>query len=239
MKGFFFMDIQVYQVRLKLYFLCDLPVDKVQKMVTFFIDKSFLLNNKFMHLHEQNNFKNYCYDLPYPAPRDKVYRKDMVYTLTIRTIDQEMAEHFVGVCADFHTRELKGLTATKRILPKDKIIEFLFTLTPVILKDDTGYWQNSLLKSDFAQRLEVNMLKKYRQFTGEDLADDFNWFSTIEFLNRTPVPMYFKNVKLLGDKVRLCINDNPSAQSLAYLALGTGIGEMNSRGAGFVNFRWL
>jgi len=29
------------------------------------------------------------------------------------------------------------------------------------------------------------------------------------------------------------------AQELAYMAIGTGIGEMNARGQGFVNFRWL
>ena len=61
----------------------------------------------------------------------------------------------------------------------------------------------------------------------------------LEFLNQGPIVMEYKNVKLLGDKVRLQIADNDSAQKLAYMSLGTGLLEMNSRGAGFVNYRWL
>ena len=61
----------------------------------------------------------------------------------------------------------------------------------------------------------------------------------LEFLNEGPIVMEYKNVKLLGDKVRLQIADNDSAQKLAYMSLGTGLLEMNSRGAGFVNYRWL
>ena len=48
-----------------------------------------------------------------------------------------------------------------------------------------------------------------------------------------------KNIKLLGDKVRLAVLDDEKSQEMAYLSLGVGLGEMNSRGAGFVNYRWL
>lgn len=54
-----------------------------------------------------------------------------------------------------------------------------------------------------------------------------------------PVPAVYKNVKLLGDKIRLSVADNEAAQNLAYMSLGTGLGEMNSRGFGFINYRWL
>ena len=43
----------------------------------------------------------------------------------------------------------------------------------------------------------------------------------------------------LGDKVRLAVLDDEKSQEMAYLSLGVGLGEMNSRGAGFVNYRWL
>ena len=35
------------------------------------------------------------------------------------------------------------------------------------------------------------------------------------------------------------ISDDKLAQDLAYMALGTGLLEVNSRGAGFTNYRWL
>ena len=43
----------------------------------------------------------------------------------------------------------------------------------------------------------------------------------------------------LGDKVNLTASNHPAAQELLYMSLGTGLGENNSRGAGFVNYRFL
>ena len=232
------MDIQVYQIRLKLYCLRNLPFNLVQQSITQFIDKSLFLNKELSILHQERTFKNYCYDLPYPIPKDKVYHNDTIYTLTLRTVDKRLAQHFANVCVNFYTNEFKGLTAEMRILPP-KIIEFLFTLTPAIVKCESGYWRNVMTQMEYADRLKGNLLNKYHQFTGQQLDPEFNWFTTLEFTNRTPVSMVFKNIKLLGDKLRISIADNPSAQQLSYFALGTGIGEMNSRGAGFVNYRWL
>ena len=76
-------------------------------------------------------------------------------------------------------------------------------------------------------------------FNHDNITDDFELYTTLEFMNRLPVSVTYKNVKLLGDKIRLSIADNETAQNLAYMSLGTGLGEMNSRGAGFINYRWL
>lgn len=125
-----------------------------------------------------------------------------------------------------------------RILPP-KIIEFAYSLTPLIIKGEQGYWRNSLPEREFAHRLKINLIKKWQTFTGKKINDDFELFSTIEFLNRAPIAMKFKDITFLGDKIRLSISDNKTAQELAYMALGTGIGEINSRGAGFLGYRWL
>ena len=91
----------------------------------------------------------------------------------------------------------------------------------------------------FEERLKVNLIKKWNQAQGDKLAEDFQLYTMLEFLNEAPIPMEYKNIKLLGDKIRLQIADNETAQKVAYMALGTGLLEMNSRGAGFVNYRWL
>ena len=93
--------------------------------------------------------------------------------------------------------------------------------------------------SELEERLKVNLIKKWNHFTGEKINEDFQLYTMLEFLNEGPIVMEYKNVKLLGDKVRLQIADNDNAQKLAYMSLGTGLLEMNSRGAGFVNYRWL
>ena len=92
-------------------------------------------------------------------------------------------------------------------------------------------------QEEFEQRFIINLTKKINNFKGDINVEKF--YSTIEFLNKTPVPMKYKNIKLLGDKVRLAVLDDEKSQEMAYLSLGVGLGEMNSRGAGFVNYRWL
>lgn len=54
-------------------------------------------------------------------------------------------------------------------------------------------------------------------------------------MNHKPIIIKYKNIKLLGDKIKLYVNSDETSQEVAYMALKTGIGEMNSRGFGFVN----
>lgn len=230
--------MQVYQIRIKLYMLTDVALNRIQTNLTAFIDKGFLENEELLQMHEENRFKNYCYDLPYPVEKDKIYKKGKIYTVTVRTIDSKLAKYFQEVCVNSYTDEVKGLTSEIRIIPK-KVIDSLYTLTPVILKDDKGYWRKHMQLAEFENQLEVNLIKKWNSFTGEKLSEDFSLYTLLEFLNETPIPMEYKSIKLLGDKIRLQIADNETAQKLAYMALGTGLLSMNSRGAGYVNYRWL
>lgn len=67
----------------------------------------------------------------------------------------------------------------------------------------------------------------------------FNYIQLLSLKNKKPISTNYKNIKLLGDKISLNISDEFLAQELAYMSLGTGLSEMNARGYGFVNFRWL
>lgn len=230
--------MQVYQIRLKLYMLKDVEVSQIQAKLTTFIDCGFECSEELLQMHRKNQYKNYCYDLPYPLEKDKVYKKENIYTVTIRTIDRKLAEYFSEVCGNHYTKEMKGLTAEIRIIPQ-KMIEFLYTLTPVILKDEKGYWRTHMGLEKFEERLKVNLIKKWNYFENDKLEEDFQLYTALEFLNSAPIGIEYKNIKLLGDKIRLQIADNETAQKLAYLSLGTGLAEMNSRGMGFVNYRWI
>lgn len=218
--------------------LQDIAVNQMQTKLTAFIDKGFGCNEKLLHMHEKNKYKNYCYDLPYPIEKDRVYKKGKIYTVTIRTIDPQLAKHFQEVCVNQYTNEIKGLTAEIRIIPK-KRIEMLYTLTPVVLKDDKGYWRDHMSIEGFENRLKVNLIKKWNRFEDDKLQEDFQLCTLLEFLNDGPIGIEYKNIKLPGDKLRIQIADNENAQKLAFMSLGTGLLEMNSRGAGFVNYRWL
>lgn len=227
-----------YQIRIKLYLLNNIPIEQVQEKLTLFIDTGFAVNRKLLQMHEENRFKYYCYDILHPMVQDKVYKQGCIYTLTLRTVDPKLADYFYQVYARHYTKDFKGVVAEIRILPQ-KRIEYLYTLTPAILKDDQGYWRKFMSLEKFEERLKVNLVKKWNYFTGEKIDEDFQLYTFLEFLNRKPIVVNYKKIKLLGDKIRLQIADNEMAQKIAYMALGTGILEHNSRGSGFVNYRWL
>lgn len=230
--------MQVIQVRIKLYLLQDIPANQMQTKLTSFIDKGFATTESLMDMHKENRYKNYCYDMPFPIEKDKLYKKGKIYTVTVRTADSVLADYFYRECVNVFTEDIKGLTAEIRIIPK-KTIETIYSLTPVILKDEMGYWKTHMGIEAFESRLKINLIKKWNQLENDKIDENFQLYTLLEFSNKEPIVMEYKNVRLLGDKLRLKIADNAAAQGLAYMALGTGIAEMNSRGAGFVNYRWL
>lgn len=230
--------MNVFQIKLKIFTLKDISLEDSQIIISAFIDSGLTKDSKLMEFHESNKFKGYCFDAPYPLEEDKVYKKDRIYTLTIRTIEKELAEFFANKLVNEFNDNIKGLTSEIRILPK-KHIEKLYSITPAVMKNDAGYWKNQIKLDEFETRLKANLIKKYNSITNSKIDENFQLYSTIEFKNRKPISTKYKNIKLLGDKISLNIAENESAQKLAYMSLGTGIFEMNARGYGFVNYRWL
>lgn len=230
--------MNVFQIKLKIFILKDIPIEDSQEIVSAFIDSGLSKDKSLLELHESNKFKGYCFDAPYPLEIDRIYRRDTIYTLTIRTIEKDLAEFFANKLVNEFNSSIKGLTSEIRILPK-KHIEKLYSLTPAVMKNDGGYWKNQIKLDKFEERLKANLIKKYNSITNSKINEDFQLYTTIEFKNKTPISTKYKNIKLLGDKISLNIAENERAQELAYMSLGTGIFEMNARGYGFVNYWWL
>ena len=156
----------------------------------------------------------------------------------MRTINRNIGEFFNNKLANEYNSYIKGLTSEIRILPK-KHIDKIYSLTPVILKNNEGYWKNVISLKDFERKLKENLIKKYNSTQKEKIDEDFEFYTTLEFKNKRPIPNEYKEIKLLGDKISLNICENKMAQDLAYMCLGTGLLEMNERGYGFCNYRWL
>ncbi len=98
----------VYQIRMKLAFLVDIPLDQLQTKLTEFLDRSLVQEEQFARFHKENRFKNYNFDLCYPVEKDKLYKKEKIYTLTIRTVDVELARYFSEKTVHFYTEFIKG-----------------------------------------------------------------------------------------------------------------------------------
>lgn len=230
--------MDVYEIKLKIYCLQNIPLSKVQSKISAMIDQSFAISQELLEFHRMNKYKQYVFDRSMCNEKNKIYERGKIYTFRIRTIDPKLARHFSEICPNQQTNELKGLVAEIRILPK-KMIQTLYTLTPAILKDENGYWRSHMSLEQYENRLKVNLIKKWNAFQNEKIDEDFQFCTMLEFLNQKPIPVEYKNIKLLGDKIRLQIADNEMAQKLSYIALGVGVSDMNPRGFGFVNYRWL
>lgn len=230
--------MKVIQIRIKILLKENIHVSDIQPKVCGLIDYSFSKRQELLDMHNENKYKFYCFDFPYPAERDQIYKKGKIYTLTIRTVDFELAEFFSNSLLDVQTRFIKALSSELKILPQ-RPIEKIYSLTPAIIKNDTGYWRDNMSMEDYQKRLKENLVKKYNIITGTKMDEDFKLFDKIELKNRKPISVKYKKIKLLGDKVNLYIADNDRAQALAYMAIGCGIMEMNSRGCGFVNYKYI
>lgn len=228
----------VYEYKSRIRFQQNLSYEKVTEKITYFVDSILGKEEKYLEFHKSTDYKGYVFDLPYPIERDGIYKKDKIYTVRLRTVKQDLAEYFSWKLPFHQIEEFRGVGGELRIIPQ-KPLEQIYSVTPVLIKNNDGYWKGNLKLSEFEERLKANLIKKYRYFTEEVLDENFMLYDFIEFRNKKPIKIPYKGINLLGDKVSFHVASNADAQKLAYLALGVGIGENNSRGLGFMNYQYV
>ncbi|MEG2458058.1 MAG: CRISPR-associated endoribonuclease Cas6 [Bacilli bacterium] len=230
--------MKVYELSLKVFLLKDITFHESQSKISELIDQTLVKEEKFLDIHNKNMYKNYCFNSFYPLEKYGVYKAGNIYTVKIRTIDKDIGNYLNDKLANEYTNSIKGLTTEVYIIPK-KFIEKIYTITPLIIKSNEGYWKNSLTFEGFEKRLKENLIKKYNCINDTKINEDFQLYTAIELNNRMPIACPYKGKKLLGDKVNLVIADDEMAQNLAYMSLGVALGEINARGYGFVNYKYL
>lgn len=202
-------------------------------------------NESLLELHETNCYKQYCFDQPYPLEKDGIYKEGKVYTVRVRTVSDKLAQYFADYLANHYNHQIKGLTVEIMIIPQ-KFISQIFSITPVVIKCDgtesgrqvKGYWKKCISFEQYEERLKSNLIKNIIDWQGKNRRRF--WFIPADWIeNYKPIAVPYKGRKLLGDKVCLQAAENEQAQALLYMALGTGLGEMNARGCGFANYRYL
>lgn len=229
---------KVTEYSLKVYLLEDIECKSILQDICELIDKSFAKNSELLKFHEANAYKLYNFCGLYPIEKSKLYAKGNIYTLRIRTVDEKMCRHFEKALANEYTNKMKALIIEKKTIPQ-KCIDKIYSITPCVEKFEDGYWKNNHSLDEFEKRLKENLIKKYKQVSGQKVDEDFELFTFIRFDNNKPIGIEYKAIQLLGDKITLKVADNSMAQIIGYLSLGTGVCEMNSRGMGYVNYKWL
>lgn len=232
--------LKVYEIIIKVYLIQDVVQKNSHNIICDFIDSFLLKNEEFAQLHARNTFKYYSFDELYPIAQNGIYKADALYQFRIRTVDNKLADYLSGGLAEHKTKWMKGIIRTIRVIPP-KPIERVYTITPLVIKnaENKGYWKDSMTFEKFENAIRVNLIKKYNSFTGNQIDEDFELYNQIELLSKSPIGIPYKEITLLGDKVSIQAADNATAQRLWYFALGAGLGEMNSRGQGFLQYHFL
>ncbi|WP_454053627.1 CRISPR-associated endoribonuclease Cas6 [Clostridium sp. Marseille-Q7071] len=230
--------MKVYEVTLKIFLLKDLPMDNTYEELSELIDKSLCKDEELLALHNENKYKYYTFSLPYKLEQDKIYKACNLYSVKIRTIDEKILKNFKTQLVNMYTPVIKALTIEVKVIPK-KHISTIYSITPVVIKTDNGYWKGNLSLDQYEKRVKTNIIKKWNQFFNEKVSENFPLYDFIKFDNKKPIGIKYKNITLLGDKLTLNISDDELSQNILYLALGAGIGEICSRGMGFVNYKWI
>ena len=230
--------MNVYEIKLKVCLLKNIKYESSLEIMSSYLDFSLCKNEKFLSEHKEKKYKHYNFNYLYPIENDKVYKKDKLYTITIRTIDQEVAEYLLNSTCNHSDENIKGIRSELKVIPK-KYIEKIYSITPVLIKDKEGYWRKKNNIDFFEKRLKENVVKKYKYISNNKEIELSDFYNEIKFKNYKPIKTSFKNINLLGDKVELSIESDLKSQELAYMILGMGLLENNSRGMGFVNFKHL
>jgi CRISPR-associated endoribonuclease Cas6 len=230
--------MNVYELKLKVFLLKNIDSIKSTQSIAELIDKSFTKKKDMMEFHKERKFKFYTFNSLYPLETDKIYKGGKIYTVLIRTVDENLVGYFKNFLVNEYTDKLKALTIESKIIPK-KYLQKIYSVQPCIAKFDLGYWRGKYDLSIYEERLKLNLIKKYQIFFNTQLDEDFEMFTHINFDNKKPVSIPIKGVNLLGDKLTLQVANNETAQMLGYFALGVGILEMNSRGCGYINYQYL
>lgn len=228
--------MEVFELELKVFLRRDIKRKYASEKLANFISSYMATKNDFLEFHNSKQYKGYIFDTLKPLERD-IYRAENNYTFSIRTVDVSFINFLLEGIEDYSNEDFKSLIYRVKKIKKAHLNK-LYSLNPVIIKDD-GYWKSNKKSIDFFEkRICENAFKKYKKFYNKELAES-KFYSNIVFTNEKPVGFSYKNVTLLGDKVELEIKDDPISQEIAYMLIGTGIGENNSQGCGFVGYKYL
>lgn len=186
-----------------------------------------LYDEELSKVHEKYKYKFYTFKSFYPIEKDKLYKKGKVYLFTIRSISEEFSGRIEKCLIELKDDEIEVLSVQKKELNYKGQLEFK-TITPVFITIDGKPWkpqENGL--EVFIERIQNNLLKKYRDiYSLEPLINGY--FIERFSIDEKPCALKYKNIKLIGYKVKFKIYDDEESKKLACIALGAGLGEKNS-----------
>ena len=150
-------NLIVHELKIRVQLKEDIPVDRVMEVEAGFIDSMLAKDESWLRFHEEKKSKLYSFSGLWPIEKNGVYKKGKCYVITIRSVDEGFIS-YIGMCN--HTDpKMETLEVSYKQISK-KLIEKIYTLTPVVLKAEDGYWRKQKNLDDFERLLFENAIKK-------------------------------------------------------------------------------
>jgi CRISPR-associated endoribonuclease Cas6 len=118
-----------------------------------------------------------------------------------------------------------------------KPIKAIISMNPVFVKlKDGNFWtvEKSGNLTDLIEALQRNLIRKYEMIFKEKLNVSGDFIEFLEIKNKKPMTYSYKGFKFFGNKFYIVPKNDEISQKLAFVALGSGLGHLNSTvGGGF------
>lgn len=232
--------MKYYELKCTAYIKEDVALEKSFEIISKYISFS-MERGELASIHQQNSFKHYVYGGFLPIEKEKVYKKGVTYTFTIRSLNEEFINSLSKSLRENINNSNFLVVSTEKKEIKQFFVSELYSATPVIVSiENAKYWtlQSSGDIMKLQKQLHDNLEKKYQSFFDEELKAPQNFIQLIELKNRVPqnIKIYKdgRKITFFGNKFKILPNEDELSQKLAFTALACGLGEKNSYGGGFL-----
>lgn len=227
-----------YELKIKVKLSRDMELIEVPYNIGVFINNSMLKTSLLKKFHEEKLYK-YVYDTFYPIEKERVYKKDRIYSFRLRSMNVQLLNKMAMAIYNHEYNDIKAVDVDLKV-QEVQVINEIYTLKPAIVTIESKPWLKEKHSVELLmKRLNDNLEKKLNQI-GEEcgLRDSAMFISEIEILNRFPMKYRYKSINLLGNKVKVRVAKDELSQKKALIAVALGLGEKGSSlGAGFCDFK--
>lgn len=232
--------MKIYESKLTVFLKEDTSYANIHNMLSKNVNKALYHDETLSILHKNLEFKPYCYSSLYPYDtQSKIYRKEQIYMLNIRSLDYEFLKN---LNASFKKNKFDFKVLATQIQEfKLDVVEFAVTQTPSVISIIDKKTNKALCYTKEFENLEFvknrikdNLEKKYMQFFKENVKAPEDFINFIKMTNQKPIIFNYKNTKILANKFDIAFNSDEISQMLAKLAFAVGLLEKNSLGFGFL-----
>ncbi|NEW07866.1 CRISPR-associated protein Cas6 [Paenibacillus sp. SYP-B3998] len=214
----------------------------IQEHIGNWLHRAQLSDEEFKASHYERAFKHIVFSSLIPIEKDGIYQQGRAYVLTIRSPLRDTLQRLKLCMQQCREDEHFQLVTSEIQRPKRMThITEMLAITPVIVTVNRKPWLHENSVEQLLQQLHNNAVKKLLSLEPETQVEEGNHFiQGIRVENKKPIGLHYKGRKLLGNKLKLFINDDPQSQRLAQTVFASGLGEKGSSiGAGFCLAKYL